>query len=146
MSKLSETMLVIRRLGSAYNQKADEEKARAYHQVLGEYPRMALAEAATICLGQGNEFFPKPVELLTTIKTRGLDIRWLSPDKFMERAFWLAYVKGLTSSDELTEEDCNQIFADLKDRQIMTSDKPKPFAGSRLEYFKQLYQQQNRGA
>lgn len=120
MSKLAETMLVIRRLGSAYNQKADEEKARAYHQVLGEYPRMALAEAATLCLGKGNEFFPKPVELLTTIQTRGLDIRWLEPDEFTERAYWLAYVKGFTSSDEFTETDINQVFAGMKDRQPMT--------------------------
>lgn len=142
MSKLSETMLVIRRLRSAYNQKADEEKARAYHQVLGAYPRMALAEAATICLGKGNEFFPKPVELLTTIRTRGLDIRWMQPDTFMERAFWLAYVKGFTSSDEFTEDDINQVFAGMKDRQAMTNDKSKPFTGSRLEYFKRFKQSQ----
>ena len=124
MSKLSETMLVIRRLGSAYNQKADEERARAYHQVLGSYPRMALAEAATLCLSKGNEFFPKPFELLDTIKTKGLDIRWLDPDKFMERAFWLAYAKGFTSSDEFTEDDINQVFAEMKDRQpIKTNQK-----------------------
>ena len=119
MSKLSETMLVMRRLGSAYNQKADEERARAYHQVLGSYPRMALAEAATLCLSKGNEFFPKPFELLDTIKTKGLDIRWLDPDKFTERAFWLAYAKGFTTSDEFTEDDINQIFAEMKDRQPM---------------------------
>jgi len=121
MSKLSETMLVMRRLGSAYNQKADEERARAYHQVLGSYPRMALAEAATLCLSKGNEFFPKPFELLDTIKTKGLDIRWLDPDKFMERAFWLAYAKGFTSSDEFTEDDINQVFAEMKNRQPITS-------------------------
>ena len=94
MSKLSETMLVIRRLGSAYNQKADEERARAYHQILGSYPRMAIAEAATICLGKGSEFFPKPVELLSAINAKGLEARWMDPDTFTERAFWLAYVKG----------------------------------------------------
>ncbi len=121
MSKLSETMLVMRRLGSAYNQKADEERARAYHQVLGSYPRMAIAEEATICLGKGNDFFPKPFELLDTIKTKGLDIRWMDPDKFMERAFWLAYVKGYASSDELSEDDVDQVFADMKDRQPMTN-------------------------
>ena len=121
MSSLAETMLIMRRLGAAYNQKADEERARAYHQVLGAYPRMALAEAATLCLGKGSEFFPKPVELLEVIKTKGLDIRWMDPDKFMERAFWLAYIKGFTSSDEFTEDDINQVCAGMKDRQLITN-------------------------
>ena len=56
MSTLKETTLIMKRLSSAYGQPVDADRARAYHQVLGQYPRMVLAEAATISLSRGSQF------------------------------------------------------------------------------------------
>ena len=67
MSTLAETTLIMKRLSSAYGQPVDVDRARAYHQVLGQYPRMVLAEAATISLSRGSQFLPKPIEPVPAI-------------------------------------------------------------------------------
>ena len=113
MSTLAETTLIVKRLSSAYGQQADIERARAYHQALGNYPRMVLAEAATISLTRGSQFLPKPVELIGVIQRENLVARWAGSDRYDERAFWLAYAKGITSSDEFVEADIDQIFAGM---------------------------------
>ena len=114
MSKLEETTLVMKRLSSAYGQGVDGERVKAYHQVLGQYPRMVLAEASTIALTQGNAFLPKPVELLAIIQRNNLVARWAGADKTDERAWWLAYAKGCVTTDEFTQEDVDTIYSGIK--------------------------------
>jgi len=114
MSKLEETTLVMKRLSSAYGQGVDGERVKAYHQVLGQYQRMVLAEAAIIALTQGSQFLPKPVELLAIIQRNNLVARWAGADKTDERAWWLAYAKGYTDSDEFSQADIDTIYSGMK--------------------------------
>ena len=114
MSTLKETTLIMKRLSSAYGQPVDADRARAYHQVLGQYPRMVLAEAATIALTRGSQFLPKPVELIEVIQKSALTTRWYGADRFDERAWWLAYAKGYVSSDEFSQGDIDTIYSGME--------------------------------
>ena len=146
MSTLAETTLIMKRLSSAYGQPVDVERARAYHQVLGQYPRMVLASAATISLTRGSQFLPKPVELLDVIQKSALMTRWYGADKFDERAFWLAYAKGYVSSDEFSQQDIDTIYSGMEGyapyKDTGTVDTTR---GNHL-YFRELYRQQKQGA
>ena len=114
MSTLAETTLIMKRLSSAYGQQVDAERARAYHQVLGHNPRMVLAEAATIALTRGSQFLPKPVELIDIIQRNSLVARWSGADRYDERAWWLAYAKGYTDSDEFNQADIDTIYSGMR--------------------------------
>ena len=114
MSTLAETTLVMKRLSSAYGQGVDVERARAYHQVLGHNPRMVLAEAATIALTRGSQFLPKPVELIDIIQRNSLTARWAGADRYDERAWWLAYARGYTDSDEFNQADIDTIYSGMR--------------------------------
>ena len=114
MSTLSETTQIMKRLSSAYGQGVDGERVKAYHQVLGQYQRMVLAEASTIALTQGSQFLPKPVELLAIIQRNNLVARWAGADKTDEREWWLAFVQGYASTDEFTQEDVATIYSGIK--------------------------------
>jgi len=114
MSTLAETTLIMKRLSSAYGQPVDIERARAYHQVLGHNSRMVLAEAATISLTRGSQFLPKPVELIEIIQRNNLTTRWMGADKFDERAWWLAFVKGYVTSDEFSQADIDTIYSGMR--------------------------------
>ena len=146
MSTLAETTLIMKRLSSAYGQPVDADRARAYHQVLGQYPRMVLAEAATISLSRGSQFLPKPIELLEVIQKSALVTRWHGADKFDERAWWLAYAKGYVSSDEFSQSDIDTIYSGMEDyapyKDTGTVDTTR---GNHL-YFRELYRQQKQGA
>ena len=138
MSTLSETTLIMKRLSSAYGQPVDADRARAYHQVLGQYPRMVLAEAATLSLTRGSQYLPKPVELLDVIQKSTLVTRFHGIDKFDERAFWLAYAKGYVSSDEFSQADIDTIYAGMEGYEPYKSVGTKDDTKGSYEYFKQL--------
>ena len=143
MSTLTETTLIIKRLSSAYGQQADIERARAYHQVLGQYPRMVLAEAATIALTRGSQFLPKPVELIKVIQNNSLIARWAGADKFDERAWWLAYAKGYITTDEFTQSDIDTIYSGMKDYKPYKDNGSKSSSAD-IEKFRQLYSSQRK--
>jgi hypothetical protein len=135
----------MKRLSSAYGQQADIERARAYHQVLGQYPRMVLAEAATIALTRGSQFLPKPVELIKVIQNNSLIARWAGADKFDERAWWLAYAKGYITTDEFTQSDIDTIYSGTKDYKPYKDNGSKS-SSSDIEKFRQLYSSQRKVA
>lgn len=138
MSTLAETTLVMKRLSSAYGQPVDVERARAYHQVLGQYPRMVLAEAATISLTRGSQYLPKPVELMEVIQKSALVTRFHGIDKFDERAFWLAYAKGYVTSDEFSQADIDTIYSGMDGYEPYKSGGTEDETKGSYEYFKQL--------
>ena len=146
MSTLAETTLILKRLSSAYGQPVDVDRARAYHQVLGQYPRMVLAEAATLSLTRGSQFLPKPVELMEVIQKSALVTRFHGIDKFDERAFWLAYAKGYVSSDEFSQADIDTIYSGMEGYKPYKSGGTKDETRGNYEYFRQLYREQKRGA
>ena len=138
MSTLSETTLILKRLSSAYGQPVDVERARAYHQVLGQYPRMVLAEAATLSLTRGSQYLPKPVELMEVIQKSALVTRFHGIDKFDERAFWLAYAKGYISSDEFNQADIDTIYSGMDGYEPYKGTDAKDETRGSYEHFKQL--------
>ena len=138
MSTLAETTLVMKRLSSAYGQPVDVDRARAYHQVLGQYPRMVLAEAATLSLTRGSQYLPKPVELMEVIQKSALVTRFHGIDKFDERAFWLAYAKGYISSDEFSQADIDTVYSGMDGYEPYKSGGAKDETKGSYEYFKQL--------
>ncbi len=147
MSTLAETTLIMKRLSSAYGQPVDAERARAYHQVLGQYPRMVIADAATIALSRGSQFLPKPVELLEIIQRNSLTVRWYGADIYDERAAWLAYAKGYVSSDEFSPSDIDTIYAGMEGRDWKATEfreeaGVKDDTRGSYEYFHDLYRKQ----
>ena len=146
MSTLAETTLIMKRLSSAYGQPVDADRARAYHQVLGQYPRMVLAEAATISLSRGSQFLPKPIELIEVIQRGGLVTRWYGVDKFDERAWWLAYAKGYVSSDEFSQQDIDTIYSGMEGYQPYKDAGTVDTTRGNHLYFRELYRQQKQGA
>ena len=146
MSTLAETTLILKRLSSAYGQPVDVERARAYHQVLGQYPRMVMAEAATIALTRGSQFLPKPVELIEVIQKSALVTRWHGADKFDERAWWLAYAKGYVTSDEFSQQDIDTIYSGMEGYAPYKGTDAKDETRGNYEYFRELYREQKRGA
>ena len=146
MSTLSETTLILKRLSSAYGQPVDVDRARAYHQVLGQYPRMVLAEAATISLSRGSQFLPKPVELIEVIQKSALVTRWHGADKFDERAWWLAYAKGYVSSDEFSQADIDTIYSGMESYEPYKAPSGKDETRGNYEVFRALYRAQKAGA
>ena len=146
MSTLKETTLIMKRLSSAYGQPVDADRARAYHQVLGQYPRMVLAEAATISLSRGSQFLPKPVELIEVIQKSALVTRWHGADKFDERAWWLAYAKGYVSSDEFSQQDIDTIYSGMEGYEPYKDAGTVDTTRGNYEHFRELYRQQKQGA
>ena len=146
MSTLAETTLIMKRLSSAYGQPVDADRARAYHQVLGQYPRMVLAEAATISLSRGSQFLPKPVELIEVIQKSALVTRWYGSDKFDERAWWLAYAKGYVSSDEFSQQDIDTIYSGMEGYAPYKDAGTVDTTRGNYEHFRELYRQQKQGA
>ena len=144
MSSLAETTLVMKRLSSAYGQGVDGERVKAYHQVLGQYQRMVLAEASTIALTQGSQFLPKPVELLAIIQRNNLVARWAGADKTDEREWWLAFVQGYASTDEFTQEDVDTIYSGIKGYEPYKDTGKQPSAD--VNKFRKLYEQQKQAA
>ena len=138
MSTLAETTLIMKRLSSAYGQPVDADRARAYHQVLGQYPRMVLAEAATISLTRGSQFLPKPVELIDIIQRNSLVARWAGADRYDERAWWLAYAKGYVSSDEFSQADIDTIYSGVEGYAPYKDAGTKDTTRGSYEYFKGL--------
>ena len=146
MSTLAETTLIMKRLSSAYGQPVDVDRARAYHQVLGQYPRMVLAEAATISLSRGSQFLPKPIELLDVIQKSALVTRWYGVDRFDERAWWLAYAKGYVSSDEFSQQDIDTIYSGMEGYQPYKDAGTVDTTRGNHLHFRELYRQQKQGA
>ena len=144
MSTLAETTLVMKRLSSAYGQQVDVERARAYHQVLGHHPRMVLAEAATIALTRGSQFLPKPVELIDIIQRNSLVARWAGADRYDERAWWLAYARGYTDSDEFSQSDIDTIYSGMRGYTPYKDTGKQPSAD--VNKFRKLYEQQKQVA
>ena len=146
MSTLAETTLIMKRLSSAYGQPVDADRARAYHQVLGQYPRMVLAEAATLSLSRGSQYLPKPIELLEVIQKNSLITRFYGIDKFDERAFWLAYAKGYVSSDEFSQADIDTIYSGMGGYEPYKDTGTVDTTRGNYLYFRELYRQQKQGA
>lgn len=103
--KLSECAAVLKYLGEVYNSPVSAEKAKAYHSILKNLPRLQLVDAATAWVSR-EKWFPKPAELLE------LSVRYVKPagDPTTEAAWWYAFAHGYESTDDFTEDDVDAIY------------------------------------
>lgn len=111
MAKLSEISFMLKQLAGAYNQEVTAEQAKAYHSVLQRYPRMVLVTASTQLM-ESSKFFPRISEIVEAADQ--INRGYSQPDwaKFDEAMFWYLYTHNLTSSDELSEADVQNICRD----------------------------------
>ena len=101
---IQEMALIMKRVSSAYGKVVSAEQMRSYLVVLGRYPRLRVAAAATNAMGEC-KFLPTPAELKRAVDK--LDYQPFADD-LDEAMAWLCFVNGYGSPDELTEADIQQ--------------------------------------
>lgn len=117
MSTLGEVAFILKRLADAYSKPVSDERVRAYHSVLQRYPRMVLVTASTRLM-ESSTFFPRISEIVEAADQ--INRTYSQPDwaKFDEAMFWYLYTHNLTSSDELSEADVQNICRDAGMRPV----------------------------
>lgn len=110
MATLAETAQVLKRLAAAYGQTITADQAKAYQGVVGLYPRMDLALAATDLMGE-NTFFPRPAELRAKLQERKIKgLVFYCKHSEDEATFWRMFELGITNVDDLSEEDVRKVY------------------------------------
>lgn len=112
MATLADTAIVLKRLAAAYGQTITADQARSYQMVIGQWPRMDIAQAAVEVMSS-NTFLPRPAELRTTLierKTRGLTVAIRNPAD--ERCLWKMFELGITDPGELSEAVVAEIYSE----------------------------------
>lgn len=109
MAKYADVVIILGRMAHAYGTTITADQARAYHTVLGDYPRMVLITATTQLMAS-SKFFPRPSEIIQLAKR--INHEYVEPEwaKIDEAMNWYLYVHNLTSTDELTEEAIQKIY------------------------------------
>ena len=109
MATLQEVTFILERVGAAYSVTVEKETARAYHTVLGRYPRLVLVQATTQLM-ESNKWFPKPSEIAEVAYQVNSRYKVTEGDEFDEAAFWTMFVQNYTSTDELTSDDIDKVY------------------------------------
>lgn len=106
---LADLIIILKRLAEAYGQTITDDQTRAYHLVLGGYPRMVLVTTTAKAMREFT-FFPRPAELVKIADK--INANYSLPDwaKVDEAAQWYMFRHNMTSTDELTEEDVDAIY------------------------------------
>jgi len=110
MANLNEVSIVLKYLADVFvtreGEKITVDKAKAYHRVLQDIPRLQLVDTATAWVSS-EKWFPKPAELLELSK------KFSKPfgDPTTESAWWFAFAHGYESTDDFTDEDVKKIYA-----------------------------------
>jgi len=91
-----------------YGKELDTKLVTAYQLVLKTYPRMAIADAAMLCV-QERSFMPRPNELVEMIGKYDLERKWQCVEPSTERMYWILFREGYESTDELSESECREI-------------------------------------
>lgn len=109
MATLGEVAFILKRLADGYSQQVGNDQARAYHTVLGSYPRLVLV-TATAQLMENSKFFPRPSEIVAVAKRINRDYQEPDWAKVDEAMYWYLYTHNLSSTDELTKDDVQKIY------------------------------------
>ena len=102
-------LIILNRLASVFGKELETNFVDTYSLALKQYPRMALADAAMLCV-QENNFMPRPSEIVAKIEKYDLERKWQAVEPSTERMFWVLFRENYDSTDDLTEADCYEIF------------------------------------
>ena len=102
-------LIILNRLASVFGKELETNFVDTYSLALKQYPRMALADAAMLCV-QENNFMPRPSEIVAKIEKYDLERKWQCVEPSTERMYWVLFREGYESTDELSEIECREIF------------------------------------
>jgi hypothetical protein len=112
MAKLSEVAVVVTRLAAVHGQAVSADQVKAFHLVLGEFPRLVLVETMARALSE-IKFMPKPAEM-RSLAEKVMARHFQAPDcQFDEAGRWVMFKHGYQSTDELTEGDIAEVYQEM---------------------------------
>jgi len=144
MTSKKEMAIILNKIAAVFGKEVDEKLVSVYHLALKNYPRMALADAAMLCV-QENNFMPRPSELVEKIERYDLERKWQVVESSTERTYWVLFREEYESTDDISEAECREIFGEeyvgaqkayQSQKKIMRENNEE-----RLKKFRKLYQE-----
>jgi len=111
MTSKKEMAIILNKIAAVFGKEVDEKLVSVYHLALKHYPRMALADAAMLCV-QENNFMPRPSELVEKIERYDLERKWQVVEPSTERTYWVLFREEYESTDDISEAECREIFGE----------------------------------
>ena len=111
MTSKKEMLVILNKVATIFGKEIDEKLVSVYHLVLKNYPRMALADAAMLCV-QENNFMPRPKDLVEKIEKYDLERKWQFVEPSMEKTYWVLFREEYESTDDINEIECKEIFGE----------------------------------
>ena len=143
MTNKKEMAIILNKIAAVFGKEVDEKLVSIYHLALKNYPRMALADAAMLCV-QENSFMPRPSELVEKIEKYDLERKWQAVEPSMEKTYWVLFREEYESTDDINEIECKEIFGDeyVGAPKLKRAGEMKNVSDEeRLKQFRQLYQE-----
>ena len=111
MVSKKEMLVILNKVAAVFGKEIDEKLVSVYHLALKQYSRMALADAAMLCV-QENSFMPRPKDLVEKIDKYDLERKWQVVEPSTERTYWVLFREEYETTDDINEIECKEIFAD----------------------------------
>ena len=144
MVSKKEMLVILNKVAAVFGKEIDEKLVSVYHLALKQYSRMALADAAMLCV-QENSFMPRPKDLVEKIDKYDLERKWQVVEPSTERTYWVLFREEHETTDDINEIECKEIFADEyvgAPKLKKTSETKNMSDEERLIQFRKLYKEQ----
>ena len=145
MTSKKEMAIILNKIAAVFGKEVDEKLVSVYHLALKHYPRMALADAAMLCV-QENNFMPRPSELVEKIEKYDLERKWQIVEPSTERTYWVLFREEYESTDDISEVECREIFGEeyVGAPKLKRAGELKNISDEeRLSQFRKLYKERN---
>ena len=145
MTSKKEMAIILNKIAAVFGKEVDEKLVSIYHLALKNYPRMALADAAMLCV-QENNFMPRPSELVEKIEKYDLERKWQIVEPSTERTYWVLFREEYESTDDISEVECREIFGEeyVGAPKLKRAGELKNISDEeRLSQFRKLYKERN---
>jgi hypothetical protein len=145
MTSKKEMAIILNKIAAVFGKEVDEKLVSVYHLALKHYPRMALADAAMLCV-QENSFMPRPSELVEKIEKYDLERKWQVVEPSTERTYWVLFREEYESTDDISEAECREIFGEeyVGAPKLKRAGELKNISDEeRLSQFRKLYKERN---
>jgi hypothetical protein len=144
MVSKKEMLVILNKVAAVFGKEIDEKLVSVYHLALKQYSRMALADAAMLCV-QENSFMPRPKDLVEKIDKYDLERKWQVVEPSTERTYWVLFREEYETTDDINEIECKEIFADeyVGAPKLKKESETKNMSDEeRLIQFRKLYEEQ----
>jgi hypothetical protein len=144
MVSKKEMLVILNKVAAVFGKEIDEKLVSVYHLALKQYSRMALADAAMLCV-QENSFMPRPKDLVEKIDKYDLERKWQVVEPSTERTYWVLFREEYETTDDINEIECKEIFADeyVGAPKLKKASETKNMSDEeRLIQFRKLYKEQ----